>query len=135
MYFIQGPPILRKSRYHGGPWDWVLCGYHRERRSSGAQARRSRAGAKIQNCQWFLTTILDFSDLFLFRTTSFWTSVSFAAGKDSRICNKGLPIERQSLYHGCPWDWVLCGYQEQCSRGHWRQNSNSNFATNALRCS
>ena len=26
---------MRQSRYHGGPWDWVLCGY-RERHSSRA---------------------------------------------------------------------------------------------------
>ena len=33
--YNKGLPIVHQSRYHGGPWDWVLCGY-RERHSSRA---------------------------------------------------------------------------------------------------
>ena len=35
--------------------------------------------------------------------------------KDSRMYNKGLPIVRQSRYHGGPWDRVVCGNRERQS--------------------
>ena len=45
----QGVPIMRQSRYHGGPWDWVLCSY-RERRSSCGACRE--AEPKFRETIW-----------------------------------------------------------------------------------
>ena len=46
----QGVPIVRQSRYQGGPWDWVLWGY-RERHSRAQLVSQNFGSATLLQLQ------------------------------------------------------------------------------------
>ena len=61
-----------------------------------------------------------------------WAGLRAAKVLKVRDVNQGLPIVRQSLYHGGPWAWVLCGYRERLSGGGACSGSRAKIPGNQL---